>query len=90
MKEKNAALCRDAATPGAAGTEAKAALSRRLVSPQSDEGGSETQVEAQQHGKGRARGGRDEIRRGWMIGVLRKSGGRPPRSTTRSVLEYAV
>ena len=96
MKEKNAALCRDAATPeiqwnevakrfgvrrrsgsgdgafgragvirtggdlrafrkrcraalatavqngGAAGTEAKAALSRRLVSPQSDEGGSET------------------------------------------------
>jgi hypothetical protein len=53
MKEKNAALCRDAATPGAAGTEAKAALSRRLVSPQSDEGGSETQAEVQHHGKGR-------------------------------------
>jgi hypothetical protein len=37
---------------GARGTEAKAALSRRLVSPKSDEGGSETQAEAQHHGKG--------------------------------------
>ena len=42
---------------GAAETEAKAALSRRRVSPKSDEGGSETQAEAQHHGKGRARGG---------------------------------
>jgi hypothetical protein len=40
-------------------TEAKAALSRRLVSPKSDEGGSETQAEAQHHGKGQARDGRD-------------------------------
>ena len=39
------------------GTEAKAALSRRLVSPESDEGGSEMQAEAQHHGKGRARDG---------------------------------
>jgi hypothetical protein len=38
-----------------AGTEAKAALSRRLVSPESVEGGSETQAEAQHHGNGRAR-----------------------------------
>jgi hypothetical protein len=41
-------------------TEAKAALSRRLVSPKLDEGGSETQAEAQHHGKGRARGARME------------------------------
>ena len=33
-------------------------MSRRL-SPKSDEGGSETQAEAQHHGKGRARGGMD-------------------------------
>ena len=30
-----------------------------LVAPKPDEGGSETQAEAQHHGKGRARGGRD-------------------------------
>jgi len=36
------------------GTEAKAAFSRRLVSPKPDEGGSETQAEAQHPGKGRA------------------------------------
>ena len=35
-------------------------LSRRLVSPKSDEGGSETQAEAQHHGKGRARQVKDE------------------------------
>ena len=74
MKEKNAALprrakarqrdggCRDAATSGAAGTEANAALSRRLVSPKSDEGGSETQAEAQHHGKGQARCGKLKCR----------------------------
>ena len=32
-------------------------MSRRLGTPKSDEGGSETQAEAQHHGKGRARGG---------------------------------
>jgi len=41
------------------GDGGEGSLSRRLVTPKPDEGGRETQAEAQQHGKGRARGGRD-------------------------------
>src|SRR5664279_3904564 len=57
---------------GTAGTEAKAVLSRLLVSPKSDEGGSETQAEVQHHGKRQASGGfKPESMRPLFSGAIR-------------------